>query len=147
MLKLFVAEASALYQCPDLTIHLFLLCRCHLGDYSTAFDDWCAAEEAHNASLPENKRKEYKINAEKMKKFDDMISEFPKKLATPIDAAYLRAAVRRVKSNKARQEKRKSGTETPKRQTVTEKVEVNITVPQKGTNFALLSFNKQDFQE
>lgn len=82
-----------------------------------------------------------------MKKFDDMISEFPKKLATPIDAAYLRAAVRRVRSNKSRQEKRKSGTETPKRQTVTEKVEVDITVPQKGTNFALLSFNKQDFQE
>jgi len=118
-----------------------------LCDYSTAYDDWCAAEETHNASLPENKRKDYKINTEKMKKFDDMISEFPKKLATPIDAAYLRAAVRRVRSNKSRQEKRKSGTETPKRQTVTEKVEVHITVPQKGTNFALLSFNKQDFQE
>mmetsp|Transcript_19256 Transcript_19256/g.28733 ORF Transcript_19256/g.28733 Transcript_19256/m.28733 type:complete len:757 (+) Transcript_19256:84-2354(+) len=118
-----------------------------LCDYSTAFDDWCAAEETHNASLPENKRKDYKIKNEKMKKFDEMVSEFPNKLATPIDATYLRAAVRRVRSNKARQEKRKSGTETPKRQTVTEKVEINITVPQKGNEFALVSFNKQDFQE
>jgi hypothetical protein len=97
--------------------------------------------------LPENKRKDYKIKNEKMKKFDEMVSEFPNKLATPIDATYLRAAVRRVRSNKARQEKRKSGTETPKRQTVTEKVEINITVPQKGNEFALVSFNKQDFQE
>lgn len=113
-----------------------------------AYDDWCTAEEAHNASLPENKRKDYKITTEKMKKFDEMITEFPKKLATPIDATYLRAAVRRVRSNKARQEKRKSGSETLKqRQTVTEKVEVNINVPQKGSEFALVSFNKQDFQE
>jgi hypothetical protein len=82
-----------------------------------------------------------------MKKFDEMVTEFPNKLATPIDAAYLRAAVRRVRNNKARQEKRKSGTESPKRRTVTEKVEINITVPQKGNEFALLSFNKQDFQE
>ena len=83
-----------------------------------------------------------------MKKFDEMITEFPKKLATPIDATYLRAAVRRIRSNKARQEKRKSeASETLKRQMVTEKVEVTISVPQKGSEFDLVSFNKQDFQE
>ena len=83
-----------------------------------------------------------------MKKFDEMITEFPKKLATPIDATYLRAAVRRIRSNKARQEKRKSeASETLKRQMVTEKVEVTITVPQTGNEFDLVSFNKQDFQE
>ncbi len=83
-----------------------------------------------------------------MKKFDEMITEFPKKLATPIDATYLRAAVRRIRSNKARQEKRKSeASETLKRQMVTEKVEVTISVPQKGSEFDLVSFSKQDFQE
>lgn len=87
------------------------------------------------------------MNVERMKKFDEMITEFPKRLATPIDAVYLRAAVRRVRSNKARQEKRKSGSDSPKRRQVTEKVEINITVPQKGNDFTVLSFNKQDFQE
>lgn len=83
-----------------------------------------------------------------MKKFDEMVKEFPNNLATPIDAAYLRAAVRRVKGNKAKQEKRKSGAESPQRRMVMEKIEINITVPQKGSEFALLSsFNKQDFEE
>ena len=95
--------------------------------------------------MPENKRKIYKVNVEKMKKFDDMVTEFPSKLATPIDAAYLKAAVRRVRSNKSRQEKRKLGSEASKR--VTEKVEIDITVPQKGSKFSIVSFNKQDFQE
>lgn len=131
---------------PYLTFLHFML---FSGDYSTAYDDWCTAEEAHNASLPENKRKDYKLTTEKMKKFDEMITEFPKRLATPIDATYLRAAVRRIRSNKARQEKRKSlGSEASKqRQTVTEKVEVDMAVPQKGSEFALVLFNKQNFQE
>ena len=118
------------------------------ADYSNAYDDWVAAEAIHNESLPEKKRKDYKINDERMKKFDEMIPEFPTKLATPIDASYLRLAVRQVKSNRARQEKRKSGAESPKkRQVVTEKVEINMNVPQKGSEFAIVVFNKQDFQE
>lgn len=118
------------------------------ADYSNAYDDWVAAEAIHNESLPEKKRKDYKINDERMKKFDEMVPEFPTKLATPIDASYLRLAVRQVKSNRARQEKRKSGAESPKkRQVVTEKVEINMNVPQKGSEFATVSFNKQDFQE
>lgn len=154
---MFVGEAGVLLCHPILNFLPPLLHFCGFslffsGDYSTAYDDWCTAEEAHNASLPENKRKDYKLTTEKMKKFDEMITEFPKRLATPIDATYLRAAVRRVRSNKARQEKRKSSgsaaSETLKqRQTVTEKVVVNISVPQKGSEFELVSFNRQDFQE
>ncbi|KAL7538754.1 hypothetical protein ACHAXR_008777 [Thalassiosira sp. AJA248-18] len=118
-----------------------------LYNYASAYDDWCVAEGEHNDSLPAAKRKQFKLTSEKNKKFDDMIEELPKNLATPIDASYLRKIVRQERSNKTRREKRKDGISSaggavgPAKQ---EETEINI--PQKGTEFSSVVFDKQDFQ-
>mmetsp|Transcript_43589 Transcript_43589/g.74420 ORF Transcript_43589/g.74420 Transcript_43589/m.74420 type:complete len:239 (+) Transcript_43589:933-1649(+) len=120
-----------------------------LHHYSCAYDDWCVAEGELNDSLPAKKRKQFKTNAEKLKKFDEMIKEFPKNLATPIDVSYLRKVVRQERSNKSRREKRKdggaggggggAGGEAEQ--------ESEMYVPQKDTEFSSISFRMADFEK
>ena len=109
----------------------------------------------YNATLPAVKRKHFKPIQEKQTKFDSMLDEFPKNLATPIDVSYLRKIVRMESSNKKRREKRKSGsggggeavariddaTSTMKQP----QQDVVVCIPQKGLNFPTIKFNEQDY--
>lgn len=95
--------------------------------------------------MPEQ-QKEFKPTKEKQKKFDEMINEFPKNLATPIDVNYLRKIARQERSNALRKEKRKQGIAAAVAVEVKQE-DSTIFIPQKGTEFATIVFNKQDFQE
>ena len=117
----------------------------------------------YNATLPAVKRKHFKPIQEKQSKFDSMLDEFPKNLATPIDVSYLRKIVRMESSNKKRREKRKSGgageaavariddaTSTmkqpqPQLQLQHLQQDVVVCIPQKGLNFPTIELNKQDY--
>ena len=107
-------------------------------NYSTAFDEWCDAEGEHNQSLEKSKRKEFKPNIEKQKKFDEMVTEFPKNLATPIDVSVLKKIARQEKNNRAKKEKRAAEREQK---------EVELSVPHQGQDFPSVKFDVQDFQE
>ena len=126
---------------------IFLLFNTYQGEY--------------NATLPAVKRKHFKPIQEKQTKFDSMLYEFPKNLATPIDVSYLRKIVRMESSNKKRREKRKSGgageaavariddaTSTmkqPQLQLQHPQQDVVVCIPQKGLNFPTIKYNKQDY--
>lgn len=118
----------------------------------------------YNETLPAIKRKQFKPVAEKLKKFDDMLEEFPKNLATPIDASYLRKIVRMERSNKQkrentrqRKEKRKSGESgdadsisTIKAVTAQQKPQPHdgtVHIPSQGTEFPTIVFDTKDFPE
>jgi len=126
-----------------------------LFDYSNAYDNWTDAEYEYQETLPEDKTKEkFRPNVHKLKKFDEMIKEFPQKILTPIDVSYLRLIVRRVRNNKAKIQARKEGSYFEARRGGKKEVpdEVNktalmIRIPQKGTQFSLISFNYDDFEE
>ena len=93
-------------------------------------------------------RKSFKPGAEKLKKFDDMANEFPKNLATPIDASCLRKMAKQERSNRSRRDKRKSGgstTSTGGAIVKVEQQEAEVAVPQKGTGFPWITFDIQDF--
>lgn len=105
-------------------------------------------------TLPANKRKPFKPGTEKLKKFDDMVKEFPKNLATPIDLSYLRKIVRQERSNKSRREKRKDGSSGGNavgvrvgelKVDLQQLSETQIHIPQKGTEFSSISFSREDF--
>lgn len=105
----------------------------------------------HNESLPKAKQKPFKPHQEKLNKFDDMIDQFPKNLATPIDVHYLRKIVRQEKSNRARREKRQSGGAAAAVAAAVaahvKQEESEVTVPQKGNDFSSVVFDGKDFGE
>ena len=103
----------------------------------------------HNESLPKDEREQFKPTAEKLKKFDEMVDAFPNKtLVTPIDAIYLRKIVRQERSNRQRREKRNKGKSLPSAVVVEVKQEESeIHIPQKGTDFSTVVFDKKDFQQ
>lgn len=118
-----------------------------LYSYACSYDDWCVAEGEYNESLPKPKQKPFKTHNEKQKKFDDMIKEFPKNLATPIDVQYLKKIVRQEKSNRARREKRKDGSTGGVAVVQVKQEESEIHIPQKGMEFSSIVFKVEDFQE
>ena len=89
----------------------------------------------HNESKPKANQKPFKPTTEKLKKFDELVKEFPKNLVVPIDKGVLRKIARQEKSNRAKREKRAS----------TKEVEIHI--PLKGTDFTSVAFDMKDFQE
>ena len=89
----------------------------------------------HNESKPKANQKPFKPTTEKLKKFDELVKEFPKNLLVPIDISCLRKIARQEKSNRAKREKRAS----------TKEVEIHI--PLKGTDFTSVAFDMKDFQE
>ena len=104
------------------------------------------------ASLPDgSKRKTFKPGTEKLKKFEDMVKEFPKNLATPVDIAFLRKIVRQERSNKTRRDKRKSGGGGDGTAAgygdLQQHQDSNINIPQRGTEFSSIVFDTQDFDE
>ncbi|KAL7441582.1 hypothetical protein ACHAXH_010015 [Discostella pseudostelligera] len=121
-----------------------------LSNYSDAFDEWCNAEGEHNDSLPADKRKQFKPGVEKLKKFDDMANEFPKNLATPVDASCLRKIAKKERNNKSRRERRKSGGSTTAAGGAKVKIEqkqneLEVHIPHKGRDFPTISFDMRDF--
>ncbi|KAL3823755.1 hypothetical protein ACHAXA_004848, partial [Cyclostephanos tholiformis] len=129
-----------------------------LHSYSCAYDDWCDAEGKYNEILPAYMRKQFKPVTEKLKKFDDMLEEFPKNLATPIDVSYLRKIVRMERSNKQkrennrqRKEKRRSGEggDADPKIAITQQQPQDgiIHIPRRGTKFPTIVFDKRDFPE
>jgi len=118
--------------------------------YSCAYDDWCDAEGKYCITLPKNKRNKFKLNTEKKNKFDRMVQEFPNNLAVPLEISYLRKIVRQERSNKQRREKRKDGsidnmTTARDRMAEQQQQEFKMCVPQKGTHFSSLVFQRLDF--
>ena len=117
----------------------------------------------HIASLPEKEREDFKPHSEKMKKFDDLVTEFPKNLATPIDVSFLRLVVRRLRNNKSKTKAKAGDTSaspvkaptktTPvavkeeKKVVVEKKVmaSIKLDAPQKGTEFASFVFDRINF--
>jgi len=72
-----------------------------LDQYSKAYDDWIEMEAKYHETAPDGNRK-YKPNNERLKKFEKLLSFFPKDLLEPIDAAYLRKVVRRSRQNRSK---------------------------------------------
>ena len=113
--------------------------RVALYNYVCAYDDWCDAEGEYNESLPEDKQKEFKPLAEKKTKYDEMVEEFPNsKLAWPVDKERLQKLVSQERSNVRKKEKRLQ---------VARPTEAAIRIPQKGTEFPVPVFRKEDYQE
>jgi len=73
-----------------------------LDDYSRAYDEWIEAEARYRENIP---GVVYKPNNERLKKFDNLIHEFPDNLAVPIDAVFLRKVVRRARQNSSKRRK------------------------------------------
>lgn len=71
-----------------------------LDDFARAYDDWL---EAKNALDPD-----FNVWKERQNKFDKFVDEFPSNLVTPVDAAYLKQALRRFRQNKAKRDKTKA---------------------------------------
>mmetsp|Transcript_3944 Transcript_3944/g.5143 ORF Transcript_3944/g.5143 Transcript_3944/m.5143 type:complete len:701 (+) Transcript_3944:204-2306(+) len=134
-----------------------------LDEYSTVFDEWCQAEAKYRDMLPTKKKgTEFKVGTERLKKYDQMIEEFPNNLQTPIDAPFLRKVVRRKRQNENKKLKlmEESGKKTEvvaekdtssvaeKTDTPTEKRErtiVNLMLPCRGTKFPEITFQMVDF--
>jgi len=122
-----------------------------LDEYSKAYDDWCQAE-AKQRSLQPKKRggkiEHFKAGVERLKKYDEMLEEFPKNLVTPIDAIFIRKLVRRTRQNANKRMKALAATwevpEPAKKIKVSEMI--TLSVPGKGVTFPSVPFNDVDFE-
>ena len=139
-----------------------------LGEYHQAYDDWCETEAKYRAECPDDmsKKDSFKPGVERLKKYDKMLKRFPQDLVTPIDVAFIRKIVRRVRQNAQKRRKSKGdgesipGSPAPtvkdndadaaKEELV--KVDANapsqtieVRVPGKGTKFPSAPFNEDDF--
>lgn len=143
-----------------------------LDEYSKAYDEWCLAEAKHRALKPKKeggKIKHFKAGVERLKKYDEMLDEFPKNLLVPIDAVFIRKLVRRNRQNankrmkalavaatmeaatatalmeKASAEKLSTDLPPAKKQRV-ESATMSLAVPGKGSVFPPVSFKEADFE-
>lgn len=71
-----------------------------VGDYATAYDDWCQAQRQADPKFPLAKTKD--------EKFDKIISAFPRNLVTSIDREYMKKVMRRGRQNKRKREAREA---------------------------------------
>ena len=154
---------SSLSLSPSLSLSLSLSRRVHgICGYATEiftssvfYYSSLLPEGKYNETLPAIKRKQFKPAGEKLKKFDEMLEEFPNNLATPVDLTLLRKIVRWERSNKQRREKRKSGegvgAASPSTTNAATKLQqpqdVMVNVPRSGTDFPIIIFDKRDFPE
>jgi len=115
-----------------------------LDKYSTVFDEWCQAEAKYKGLLPKTKGADkYKIGVERLKKYDKMVTAFPKKLEVPIEATYLRLVVRRKRQNQSKRKSMDSElVSKPNKPSNT----IQVKVPHRGKNFPVVQFNKLDFE-
>ena len=103
-------------------------------------------------SLPPEKLEEFKPTAERNKKFDSLVAEFPNNIATPIDASYIRLVVRRIHQNKMRVQARANSASSAKAKPVdvmkeddVVMVSVKLDAPQRGIIFDSITFDKTRF--
>lgn len=128
-----------------------------LDDYSRVYDDWCTAQSQVDKSFESFK--------EKQSKFDKMLELFPIDLLTPVDANYLRHAVRRARQNKYKRSKtaaakrqqssptvkKEPGKQTPNNQeSEEEEQELKpqgqiVDIPGTGRIFPSLDWDSKDF--
>ena len=110
--------------------------------------------------LPKKKSKPlFRAAVERLKKFDELLKEFPKDLAHPIDASYLRKVVRRARQNSSKrrkvamEKKPTIPTDEPKKKKRKKShhdsnapdSKITLNVPVRGQIFPPISFNKADF--
>jgi len=134
-----------------------------LDEYSKVYDDWCQAEAKSRALQPKKKgtkSEQFKAGVERLKKYDEMLAEFPKNLLHPIDAIFIRKVVRRNRQNANKRLKALAAngattsaatsavtgekSESTKKKQPTKMIE--LTVPGKGVNFPSFYFVKDDFE-
>jgi len=122
-----------------------------LDEYSKAYDDWCQAEAKHRTLQPKRKGgkiEQFKAGVERLKKYDEMLEEFPKNLLNPIDAIFIRKVVRRTRQNANKRMKAIAATgdvsESAKKNKVSKMI--TLAVPGKGLTFPSVSFNEVDFE-
>jgi hypothetical protein len=105
----------------------------------------------HRDLLPKKKGAEFKVGTERLKKYDQMLGEFPKNLEIPVDAPFLRKVVRRKRQNENKRLKlleesvKKSETVKTEKKKKREAVFLTLNVPQRGDTFPETEFNIQDF--
>ena len=117
-------------------------------DYGTAYDNWCDAEEAVRKAKDDDSS--FQAHFEKRKKFDELQSEFPSNLKTPVDAEYMKKILRRGRQNRRKRQQKavqKDGSTTVTETTTHEETTPTITikVPLMGNRFDQLKFNMADF--
>mmetsp|Transcript_4497 Transcript_4497/g.6798 ORF Transcript_4497/g.6798 Transcript_4497/m.6798 type:complete len:797 (-) Transcript_4497:129-2519(-) len=128
-----------------------------LDTYSQVYDDWCMAEAFYRQLIPHKGRVPFKPATERLKKFDEILKEFPKDMLFPIDAAYLRKVVRRNRQNvkkrvKTQQYGNPASLLASGNMTLEEVDEdcppqtLELCVPGKGTCFSAVKFNLSDFK-
>mmetsp|Transcript_21973 Transcript_21973/g.64972 ORF Transcript_21973/g.64972 Transcript_21973/m.64972 type:complete len:740 (-) Transcript_21973:234-2453(-) len=140
-----------------------------LDDYSQAYDDWCDAEARRRDLEPG--LEPFKPGKERLKKFDDLVDEFPPDLAIPIDVVELRKVVRRTRQNISKRRKSAAailgsggsdgdggagtlgGAAAAKRRTYEDRLAdieapppmLQLRLPGKGTTFPSIQFDDDDF--
>lgn len=89
-----------------------------------------------------NKLGPYKVGTERLKKYDDLVGEFPKDLATPIEIPFLRSAVR----NEVKRRNRLLNVESkPESSSQSQHPDDHkLFYPDKGNHFSLI-YNHEDF--
>lgn len=122
-----------------------------LDEYSKAYDDWCQAEAKHRSLQPQKrggKIEQFKAGVERLKKYDEMLEEFPKNLVNPIDAIFIRKLVRRTRQNANKRMKALAATgdvsESAKKSKASKMM--TLVVPGKGLTFPSVLFNDVDFE-
>lgn len=115
-----------------------------LDDFARAYDDWLAKKhEIH----PE----QVNLWKEKQLKFDKLAKEFPSNLMTPVDAAYLKLAMRRERQNKAKRKKPVSEAKVDETEKDEEEEEEEaapkrvVDIPGMGKSFACVKWKESDF--
>jgi hypothetical protein len=117
------------------------------------FDLFCSFNTAKYRSLaPKKKNLEpYKVGVERLKKYDKMITTFPKNLEIPIEPTFLRLLVRRRRQNQNKRVK-KEGLEAASIASVATPVKkkkpsvLKLLVPQASDKFPTITYNEADFK-
>jgi hypothetical protein len=112
------------------------------------FDDWCQAEAKYKSLVPKKKGSEkFKVGVERLKKFDKMVTAFPRNLEVPIDPSYLRLLVRRKRQSQSK--KKSIGSAAPPGTTPTKAAKddkfMTLQLPQMGQMFQIITYSKTDF--
>lgn len=102
--------------------------------------------------MPKKKGVEpYKVGVERLKKYDKMLTTFPKRLEVPIEPAFLRLLVRRRRQNQNKRVK-KEGSESASVTTVATPIKkekkpnvMKLQIPQASQKFPTITYNVAHF--
>jgi len=123
-----------------------------LNKYSLAFDEWGKSEAKYRTTkqkITGKKVTPFKPGVERLKKFDEMLKQFPDDMAFPVNAVLLRLHVRRARQNASKRLKtlaaleQESLNESQEKDATSESLKLMI--PGDGTIFPAPSFTRKDF--